>query len=188
MLPIVISNLDDPQERDFMARLYEENERLLFATALKYAPSTHDAEEIVQDSLVKLIRKCDTLRSLERCVLTSYIVSTIRNTAINYLRKQGREVQRSEVYDDEADSDALPYRLSFDELLILAENRAKLVAAWQELSEQDRMLLEGKYFLDLSDAELAEQLGCKSSSIRMKLTRARRNAMRLITEKEVDLA
>ena len=57
MLPIIISNLEDPKEREFMARLYEENEGLFFATALKYVSTHYDAEEIVQDSLVKLIKK-----------------------------------------------------------------------------------------------------------------------------------
>ena len=45
MLPIIISTLEDTQEREFMARLYEEYERLFFSTALKYAPTHHDAEE-----------------------------------------------------------------------------------------------------------------------------------------------
>lgn len=44
MLPIIISTLEDTQEREFMARLYEEYERLFFSTALKYAPTHHDAE------------------------------------------------------------------------------------------------------------------------------------------------
>ena len=185
MLPIIISTLDDPKERDFMAQLYEENERLLFATALKYASSSHDAEEIVQDSLIRLIRKISTLQSLECYTLTSYLVSTVRNTAINYMQKQSREHQRSAVYEEEA-IDIPSSLLSFDELLIIAENRQKLVAAWRELSQTDRLLLEGRYFLDLSDAQLAEQLGCKSSSIRMKLTRARRHAMELAVAKEVE--
>ena len=36
------------------------------------------------------------------------------------------------------------------------------------------------------DAELADMLGCKKDSIRMKLTRARRRAFQLMTEEEGD--
>lgn len=53
---VMIAALEEPRERDFMERLYEENRRLLFATARKYASDGHDAEEIVQDSLAT--RKC----------------------------------------------------------------------------------------------------------------------------------
>ena len=55
---------------------------------------------------------------------------------------------------------------------------------WPRLSEEDRILLEGKYVWGQSDKELAEILHCKPSSIRMKLTRARRRALNNLSEKE----
>ena len=185
MLPIIISNLEDPKEREFMARLYEENEGLFFATALKYVSTHYDAEEIVQDSLVKLIKKVSTLQRLERCTLVAYVVYTVRNTAINRLRKQSKERDRRVNFDELDQEYSLP--LTLDELLILAENHRELVALWRELPEVDRLLLDGKYFLELSDAELARQVGCKANSVRMKLTRARRTAMKAIADKEVEL-
>ena len=183
MLMIISAALDDPQERDFMARLYEENKKLLFSTALKYAADNHDAEEIVQDSLVRLIGKVEILQAMNRCTLASYIVSTVRNNAINHMRKKSREQGRSAPFDEEwqGESDA---PLSMDELLIVAEHHAELAAAWRELSESDRFLLEGKYFLQLSDGELGAALGCKAESIRMKLTRARRNVVKILDRKE----
>ncbi len=186
MLPVMISALEEPRDRDFMAHLYIENEGLFFSTALKFAPSYHDAEEIVQDSIEKLIKKVSTLQRLERCTLATYIVLTVRNTAINYLRKRNRSSVWSDAYDDLL-AEEIQCQLSMDELLILAENRQKLVAAWDDVPESDRLLLEGKYFLELSDKELAQQVGCKPSSIRMKLTRARRNALKVIADREVEL-
>ena len=50
------------------------------------------------------------------------------------------------------------------------------------LSENDQLLLEGKYLLGYTDTELASLLKCKVGSIRMKLTRARRKALKLIVE------
>ena len=45
----------------------------------------------------------------------------------------------------------------------------------------------GHYYMeDYKDAELADMLGCKKNSIRMKLTRARRRAFQLMTEEEGD--
>ena len=45
--------------------------------------------------------------------------------------------------------------------------------------------MKRKKLKDYTDEELAEQLGCKASSIRMKLTRARRKAFQILKEKEV---
>ena len=54
------------------------------------------------------------------------------------------------------------------------ERQEELLAIFREMREEEQQLLMGKYLMDLSDAELAQTLGCKPSSIRMKLTRVRR--------------
>ena len=97
----MIAALEEPRERDYMEPLYEENRRLFFATARKYAADGHDAEEIVQDSLVRLMGKVDILQEMKRCTLASYLVSTVRNTAINHLRKQSRQQGRTIPYEEE---------------------------------------------------------------------------------------
>ena len=63
------------------------------------------------------------------------------------------------------------------------ELRKHLSAVLDEISNDDRVLLEGKYILQYSDATLAMMLHCKTGSIRMKLTRARRNALNLMKAK-----
>ena len=75
---------------------------------------------------------------------------------------------------------------SLDERIMLAEQKECLMQIWSSLPEEDRLLLEGKYILGYTDAELADMLGCKKSSVRMKLTRARRRAFQLMTEEEGD--
>lgn len=186
MLPIIISTLDNDLDRDFITWLYEEYEPLLFKVAQRFALTQHDVEDIVQDSLERLIKKIPTIRYMERCILSAYIVSTVRNTSIEFLRKEKRRQVKQRDYDDTSWTMEMQPQLSLEELLLLAENRQELVSAWGELPELDRVLLEGKYFLGLSDAELAKQIGCQTGSIRMKLTRARRKALKTITDKEVE--
>lgn len=184
MLPVVMAAMDDPQERDFMTQLYLEYEKLLFSTAWKFTTSRYDAEEIVQSSLERLIKKVSVLQRLERCTLAAYIVSTVRNTALNHLRKADR-IRRTEA-DIDRQPEADEAQLSLDDMLILRENRRTIAAAWPDVPEGDRLLLEGKYLLELSDGELAALAGCKVDSVRMKLTRARRRAMKIMLEKEAE--
>lgn len=42
------------------------------------------------------------------------------------------------------------------------------------------MLLERKYILGYENEELGRMLGCRTDSVRMKLTRARRKVLRLM--------
>ena len=60
------------------------------------------------------------------------------------------------------------------------ERKDVLRKIWSKLSEDEQVLLESKYILGYSDADLAVTLKCKPSSIRMKLFRAREKARKLI--------
>ena len=54
----------------------------------------------------------------------------------------------------------------------------------KQLSEEERILLDGRYLLGLSDEEVAEMVRCKPSSVRMKLTRVRRKVFAMMKQRE----
>ena len=170
-------------EKLFMHSLYNEFIGLMVVTAKKYESNPDEVDDIIQDSLLKLIPKISILQGLERCILAAYIVSTVRNTAINHVKKK-HITMKHHVKEEISDipEDALP----LDELLILREKKNCLMQIWAILPEDDRILLEGKYILGYTDTELANELKIKPSSIRMKLTRARRKAFNLMTNIEGD--
>ena len=167
MLAIINTYIDDPDDKSYMIWLYEEFHRLMFSTARKYTSNQTDCEDIVQNALVGLMQKISKLRQFDRCILTAYIVSTVRNAAINYLRQQALEGEHSDSLDED-----IP---SLEDLSLIV---------WSQLSQEDRFLLEGRYIIGASDKELASTLNCKSDSIRMKLTRARRRAFALVMKFE----
>lgn len=183
MIAFICSTIESPDDRAFMTALYQDYERLMFSTARAYTSHLSDQQDIVQDALEKLIKKISDIRAFPRCILASYIVSTIRNTAINHLKRQSRIHGKVCSLEEDAYFELEAPAPPPDDLLTLAESLAEL---WSGLSDEDRILLEGKYILDATDEELASQLTCKVSSIRMKLTRARRRAfVRLSERKEV---
>lgn len=149
----------------------------MFFTAQKYLSDLSQQEEVVQESLSKLIEKVDTLRALQRSVLASYIVATVRNSAISYLRTQARLKEVISLEDLREEPASLE---SMDEALILQEELAPLRTIWPQLSREDRLLLEGRYLLEYSNVELGAQLGYDPAHVRMKLTRARRKVLKLI--------
>lgn len=51
---------------------------------------------------------------------------------------------------------------------------------WDKLDEQTRYLLNARYLMESSDAEIAAQLGISAGSVRTYLTRARRKAYELM--------
>lgn len=164
-------------DRAFIQGIYQDFCRLMFFTAQKYLSDPLQQEEVVQESLRKLIEKVDTLHTLQPAVLASYIAATVRNTAISYLRAQAR---RKEVISLEDVREEPASQELMDEALILQEELAPLRAIWPQLSQEEQQLLEGRYLLEYSNVELGAQLGYDPAHIRMKLTRARRKALKLM--------
>ncbi len=175
MPPSVIAQ-EQTDAQEFIEGLYEQYRRLMFSTAGKYTADAQEAEEIVQDALVKLVENVDTLRRVERCVLPAMVVIIVRNTAINHLKHMSVvRRHRAELPEETETPSAGP---TLDELMVREEQLAALRRAWPRLPEGDQLLLSGRYILGLDDRELARLAGCKPSSVRMKLTRARRSALR----------
>lgn len=165
----------------FISHIYQEYERLMYYTVRKYIADLHQCEDIVQDSLEKLIEKVDVLRTLSEPALANYIVVTVKNTSINYLKRHDIErVKIEELYREVVDKEG--YSPSLDEVLISKETCLQLEKVWPNLDEETRLLLEGKYFLGYDDRRLAMMFGCKPNSIRMKLTRARRTVLCFLKE------
>lgn len=183
MVAMVYSMEDQPSDREFMDQMYMEFERLMFFTARQYTSKAEIAEDIVQESLVRLYEKVRTMKPMKHVVLAAYIRATVRNTAINVLRKMNRE--RDYAADAETDAFAqADQEWVLNTIMDLSGYRVLLSKIWPRLPEDDRVLLEGKYILGYSDQELAEEIGCQANSIRVKLTRARRRALAIIQEQE----
>ena len=180
---LIIMALCDDDSRQFFIYLYRDFRPLMYRMAFSYVQNPSTAEDLVHDALVKLIEKEDTITKFRRCTLTSYIVYTIRNLSKNYLRRQNLEQQYFvdvDVNSNEflaVDNAPLP-----EEVMLMSERRSEYIAVWDTLPDDTKILLEGKYILGLTDEELAAEFDCSPNSIRMKLTRARRQVIKLIKE------
>ena len=51
---IFATMINDVDDRAFMQEVYQQNERLMYAIALKYASNTQDCEDIVHDTVERL--------------------------------------------------------------------------------------------------------------------------------------
>ena len=188
MIIALLAEIQDPDDREFAAWIYQEYERLMQAVICRYVQKPEDQEDILHDVMIRLIKKISVLRALERCTLAAYIVCTVRNSCINHLRRTGREFQLFTSWDSAEYEASHMDAPTMDELMVLLDRRRALYEVLEEMDNGARCLLEGKYILGYSDGELAEQLGVKTASIRMMLTRARREALsRLQRRKEAAL-
>lgn len=146
MLVYFLETLEDESDKDYIIWLYNEFERLMYSTAFKYTTIPQIAEDIVQDSVVNLIRKVATIRAMKRQVLAAYIISTVRNTSINRLK--AIEYEREHVVEDsDIELESISTEDSLERFIQLSEDLKALSLIWTKLSREDQSLLEGKYIL-----------------------------------------
>lgn len=184
MIILTINSLESPDDQNYFKELYQEYKRLMFATAGKYVSNISDQEDIVQSALEKLIQKNSILRPMNRCTLAAYIVYTIRSIAVDLLRKESRTSANVISVEEYIATGMELTDTSLIDYADTMEMSEQLKELWTRLPEEDKILLEGKYIWERTDQELAKILHCKASSIRMKLTRARRRALNHLPERK----
>lgn len=91
---ITPTNLISDQE--FISQLFANYERLMYYTVRKYISNPHQCEDIVQTCLEKLIERIQILKKLNDAALANYIVVTVKNTSINYLKRKDVEFSKYE--------------------------------------------------------------------------------------------
>lgn len=180
MIPTIILTIENNDDREFMTQLYLDNQYIMYSEIYKLVQDPWVAEDILQDSLVRLIDKIPTLKTLNTRRQVNYVITTVRNQAKNHFRKQSK-IDCSSLDDEDSFLFAsIACDSNLEETVFLRDDIGHLREIWPQLSEVSQQILERKYFLCQSDAEIAEALSVKPSSIRMKLSRARKEALSLL--------
>lgn len=170
MISQIIQSIENPLDREFMETLYLTYNRLIYSEIYKILENEWDTEDVLQTTLINLIGKASYLRTLERDRLVNYIISTAHNTSYNFLRAHKRVQEFS---FDEALDFVVDTGMSGEDRLIRIEEIEDVDAAWKAIDMRSRLLLEMKYILEKSDAEIALEIGVNKNSVRMLLSRAR---------------
>lgn len=163
-----------------MLDLYEKYHKLMYSIAGKTA-NPADREDIVQSAMIRLIQNCATLMCLDEPALVTYISITVRTTSIKHYSQKEAWQGRVISLDDEDMPDIPDTCPPIEEMLCSAESMEEFRQAWRGLADSERLLLEQKYFLSLSDDELSKIYHCKPSSIRVKISRAKKDVYIALT-------
>lgn len=176
MLPLIITEIEDENDKAFMTWLYLQYRRLIYSGIRKIIGGGDKAEDLLQSVVEKLIEKLPLLREIEKTKLVNYIISTAKNTAYNYLRGKKPEVlwEAQELLPDPS---PIP-----EEHIIAQENLLALVQVWASLDKRTQYLLSAKYILKKSGKEIAGNLNLPPDNVRMALVRAKRRARQVVEQ------
>ena len=162
-------------EDGFLAAFYEQYRGYLYYTARKFTDSPQDCEDIIQDTMVRLLRNEENLRQLRGNQAATYLYLTVRSVFTDRqsrVREQAAEDHVLELAQVSREADQSEDGLN-------AKWDAQILK--QQLPRRDWQMLELKYIAGYSDQEIAAEMGCNAGSVRTLLSRVRRRAKSLLT-------
>jgi len=143
-------------------------QEVAFRTAYIMTRDAEAAKDAAQSGFIKAYYALHRFRSGApfRPWLLKIVANEARNQARSTSRRTGLELRLAE---GRPRDDAAP---SPEEAALVAFNRYTLLAAVNALEEQARQVIACRYFLDLSEAETANALGCARGTVKSRLSRA----------------
>lgn len=143
-------------------------QQLAFRVAVAITGSADDAEEAAQDGFVRAYDALGRFRA--GAPLRPWLLRIVGNAARN---RRAAAARRAAVGLEEAGAWALADPGDAPETKAVAEEeRRELLTAVNALRSDDRTVIACRYFLELSEAETADVLGCARGTVKSRLSRA----------------
>jgi RNA polymerase sigma-70 factor (sigma-E family) len=146
-------------ESGFAAFVYEYTPALL-RTAYLLTGNGNAAEELVQDTLVRLYPKRDRVERAD--VPLAYVRRSLANAFVNQQRRASR---REFAYGD------LPERVDDRDDFRQVIDRDEIWHRLASLPDRQRAALVLRFFEGLSDDDAADALGCRAGTVRSLISR-----------------
>lgn len=176
MLAIIMS-IEDSNDRAFVEDIYSLYSEKMYLIAYDILKNHHDAEDCVQETIVKIIDKIERFKEAKhQNYLKKLIVIACRNIAINKYNENKRK-KRSQfsttLYDDKNEIVDIPDMAENVEKIVLSEcNYAYIKQLIDKLDPiyRDVMVLKSMQF---SNEEIAYMMNISIELVRKRYSRAR---------------
>lgn len=136
-----------------------------------------EAEEAAQTAFIKAYQALPSVKP--DAPFRPWLLAIVGNEARNRRASAGRRARLAlRLTQCQRSVGAAP---SAERAALVGERERLLLAAVERLPELDRVVIQARYFLDLSEREAAAALGCRPGTVKSRLSRAL-SRLRLLIE------
>lgn len=170
MLIFYLQLIDDPDDRELFIQLYTEHKKAMLTRAKKILRNEDDAEDAVHDAFLKIAEKIEKISSMDCHKRQSYFVTIIESKAIDIYRKKSAhpQVMLSELSNYSITD-------SYDDGI--------LANCMMKLPHEYRMVLNLRFYIGLTNSEIASALNISSALVRKRVQRAREQLEEILAMK-----
>ena len=162
----------------------EQHQDLAFRTAYLISRDAAEAEDAAQEAFVKAYYHLGRFRTGApfRPWLLAIVANEARNRRTAGARRAGLTLRA------EAAQGGTATAPSPETVVLAREERAMLLAALHRLRPEEGLAVACRYFLDLSEAEMAATLGCARGTVKSRLSRALGHLRQLLADGNADVS
>jgi RNA polymerase sigma factor (sigma-70 family) len=158
--------------------LVDQYKDLVFTLAYKMMKNKEEAEEVSQDTFIKVFNSLAKFRGDSK--FSTWIYKITYNTSLDRLKKRKKE--NSIVYLEDFNEEEIKVIESMIEHIDEKERNQKVQECLQLLPSEDAFLLTLYYFDDQSLEEIAKVIDTNSNNVKIKLFRSRKKLTSILKD------
>ncbi len=157
----LIERLQEPSSRDAaFSELVARYQERLYWQVRRIVLSHDDADDVLQDTFIKVFRNIDSFRGASKLYSWMYRIAT--NEALSFVKKRSRMMGIS----DEELQQQMVGKLEADPYFDGDQAQMQLQRALAGLPEKQRLVFNMKYFEELKYEEISEILGTSVGALK----------------------
>ncbi len=144
-----------------LERVYHEYGRMILSVAYQITGDSGDAEDVLQDTMVRILRLSHTYKKGTNP--KAWVLKVARNSAVDKVKTKKHTMPLEEVPEQEKSHCAFEPKTV--EQIMLRDGLNKL-------SDEEQLIVKLRIYTELSHAEVANVMGINTVSVRKKYQRA----------------
>lgn len=167
---IILSDMiDSPEKLTKFHRIYRRYHNTMYAVAYDILKNVHDAEDVVEDSLIKVIGILNKINAddIDKPRGKNLMITIAKNTALDHKKKVENNVIPKEHIEN--------YRLekNIEEIYINTENYQELIKCIEELDDKYKDVFRLRVIYELNSKEIGNLLNITEQNVNMRYMRAK---------------
>lgn len=147
-----------------VAEMFRREARSLVRLARLFTDDRNAAEDLVQEAFIRLHRSANRIREPDK------VASYLRSIVLNLSRDHNRRGLMSLRHQEALTPDSAPGEAPED-AIVRGEDQARVLAALNSLSARQRACLVLRFYMDMSESQIADTLHISTNSVKTHVRR-----------------
>ncbi len=176
MMSVFLSMIDHETDRINFEKIYNKYSDGIFRRVFSMARNVQDAEDIVQETWIKVARNVSLFRGRDEKMIRSYIMRIAYHETVSFVRGKKRD---ETIFTDERELEGIE---DPTELFTVCEKESvqTIVECIRALGEVYSGVLTYHYLYHYTPKEIAALLDMKEITVRKKISRGREKLIQLL--------